>query len=95
MFFETVQNSDIWLILAFSLMILEIFEGSLVFLIPAGIGALLIGLLYKLQENHSIELFNNWSYALVYWALISLLISFLIQKVFKKKKSNEDDINLY
>ena len=95
MFFETVQNSDIWLILAFSLMILEIFEGSLVFLIPSGIGALLIGLLYKLQENHSIELFNNWSYALVYWALISLLISFLIQKVFKKKKSNEDDINLY
>ena len=95
MFIETIQNSDICLILGFSLMILEIFEGSLVFLIPAGIGALLIGLLYKLQENYSIELFNNWSYALVYWALISLLISFLIQKFFKKKKSSEDDINIY
>ena len=95
MIFESFQSSDIWLILGITLIILEIFNGSLVFFIPSGAGAILIGILYKIQENYLYELFPNWAYALVFWGLLSLVISFLIQRYFKKKKSTEEDVNSY
>ena len=95
MIFESFLNSDIWLILGFSLIILEIFNGSLVFFIPAGVGAILIGVLYKIQESYSFKIFSNWAYALVVWGILSLVISFIIQKYLKNKRATEEDINSY
>tara|TARA_B100001109_G_C18653725_1_gene376261 strand:- start:177 stop:455 length:279 start_codon:yes stop_codon:yes gene_type:complete len=90
---ELVQNPDAWLIMSVILVILEIFIGSLVFFLPLGISSLIVGLILKIQQNADITLIGEWSYSLVLWGIISIIISFVIQKFFKS--NNKKDVNNY
>ncbi len=59
-----------------------------------GVSALLIGLIFKLQESALIlSLISNWVMAATYWALLALLLSLALNKFVKVKKT--DDINKY
>ena len=88
-----IENPDIWLIVSVILIIMEIFIGSLVFFLPLAISSLMVGLVLKIQENTDISIISEWSYSLLLWGIISIVISFIIQKYFKTE--NKDDVNNY
>ena len=88
-----LENPDIWLVIGTVLIIVEIFIGSLVLFLPVGIAGICIGLIFKLQVNFDFIIISNWAYALVIWGIISLILSLLLQKYFKKE--DEEDINSY
>ena len=89
-----LENPDIWLVIGTVLIIIEIFVGSLVLFLPLGIAGICIGLIFKLQVNFDFMIITSWAYALVLWGIISLILSLLLQKYFKKEGAKED-INSY
>ena len=89
-----IENANNWLRLGTTLIIIELFLiGSFVVFLPAGLAAILIGIIYKIQISTSIIILASWAYALVIWGLLSIAISFLIQKYYKDNSSK--DINDY
>ncbi|MDB9985065.1 hypothetical protein OAE31_04155 [Gammaproteobacteria bacterium] len=89
-----LENPDIWLIAGVVLITVEVFFGSLVLFLPIGLASMIVGLIYKFQNNFEVSIINNWAYALVLWGIISVIFSYLIQKFFKNK-GNKKDINSY
>ena len=56
-----------------------------------GVSGLLTGLLLKLQENGTLSnLIDSWSSALIFWAVVSLALSLLLNFVVKKKQVTKD-----
>ena len=90
-----LENPDIWLISGIVLMIVEVFFGSLVIFLPVGMASLIVGLIYKFQNNFELNISENWAYALVLWGIISIIISYLIQRYFKNNEGGNKDINSY
>ena len=90
-----LENPDIWLISGIVLMIIEVFFGTLVIFLPVGIASLIVGLIYKFQNNCELNIIENWAYALVLWGIISIIISYLIQRYFKNNQDGNKDINSY
>ena len=90
-----LENPDIWLISGIVLMIVEVFFGSLVIFLPVGMASLIVGLIYKFQNNFVLNMIENWAYALVLWGIISIIISYLIQRYFKNNEGGNKDINSY
>ena len=88
-----LENPDVWLVIGTLLIIVEIFVGSLVLFLPLGIAGMFVGIIFKLQINFDFIIISSWAYALVLWGIISLILSLLIQKYFKKE--NGKDINSY
>ena len=88
-----LENPDVWLVIGTLLIIVEIFIGSLVLFLPVGIAGMVVGVIFKLQINFDFIIISSWAYALVLWGIISLILSLLIQKYFKKE--NGKDINSY
>ena len=93
MIVEVIENPDLWLIASVLLVILEIFIGSLVFFLPLGISALVVGLILKVQQNTDVLIISEWPYSLFLWGIISIVISYVIQNYFKT--NNKDDVNKY
>tara|TARA_B100001057_G_scaffold71060_2_gene65206 strand:- start:1944 stop:2225 length:282 start_codon:yes stop_codon:yes gene_type:complete len=93
MIVELIENPDLWLIASVLLVILEIFIGSLVFFLPLGISALVVGLILKVQQNTDVLIISEWPYSLFLWGIISIVISYVIQNYFKT--NNKDDVNKY
>lgn len=89
-----LENPDIWLIAGVILITVEVFFGSLVLFLPIGLASMIVGLIYKFQNNFEVSIIDNWAYALVLWGVISVIFSYLIQKFFKNK-GNKKDINSY
>ena len=89
-----LENPDIWLIAGVILITVEVFFGSLVLFLPIGLASMIVGLIYKFQNNFEVNIIDNWAYALVLWGIISVIFSYLIQKFFKNK-GNKKDINSY
>ena len=89
-----LENPDVWLVIGTLLIIVEIFVGSLVLFLPVGIASICIGMIFKLQVNFDFIIISSWAYALVLWGIISLILSLLLQKYFKKEKIDKD-INSY
>ena len=89
-----LENPDIWLIAGVILITVEVFFGSLVLFLPIGLASMVVGLIYKFQNNFEVSIIDNWAYALVLWGIISVIFSYLIQKFFKNK-DNKKDINSY
>ena len=83
MIVELIENPDLWLIASVLLVILEIFIGSLVFFLPLGISALVVGLILKVQQNTDVLIISEWPYSLFLWGIISIVISYVIQNYFK------------
>ena len=65
-----LENPDIWLISGIVLMIIEVFFGSLVIFLPVGMASLIVGLIYKFQNNFELNIIENWAYALVLWGCL-------------------------
>ena len=89
-----LESPDIWLIVGVVLITVEVFFGSLVLFLPIGLASMIVGLIYKFQNNFEVSIIDNWAYALVLWGIISVIFSYLIQKFFKNK-GNKKDINSY
>ena len=84
-------SGNIWLIIGFALAIIELTSGTLIFFLPMGLSGLLTGMLLKLQENESIShLISDWTSALIFWAVLSLILSLMLNLLVKKKDTVKD-----
>ena len=72
-------SGNIWLIIGLALAIIELTSGTLIFFLPMGLSGLLTGMLLKLQESESIShLISDWTSALIFWAVLSLILSLML-----------------
>ena len=84
-------SGDVWLIIGLILAIMELSNGTLIVFLPMGVSGLLTGALLKLQENETLSgLINSWSSALIFWAVVSLGLSLLLNFIVKKKQVTKD-----
>ena len=92
---EFLFSANAWLIIGLILAIIELTNGTLIIFLPMGVSGLFTGLLLKLQENGTLsDLIGSWSSALVFWAVVSLGLSLLLNYIVKKKQITKD-INDY
>ena len=93
-----IINSNAWLILGLVLVVVEVlFIGSMVFILPIGLAAILNGIiLFFVTLNTSIDLtLNDWYLPMISLSVFSFIFLFLIQKLIKRNKSKNLDINDY
>ena len=84
-------SGNIWLIIGLVLAIIELTSGTLIFFLPMGLSGLLTGMLLKLQESESIShLLSDWTSALIFWAVLSLILSLMLNLIVKKKDTVKD-----
>jgi len=92
---EFLFSGNVWLIIGLILAIIELTNGTLIIFLPMGVSGLFTGLLLKLQENGTLSnLIDSWSSALIFWAVVSLGLSLLLNYIVKKKQITKD-INDY
>jgi membrane protein implicated in regulation of membrane protease activity len=90
-----LYTGNIWLIIGLILAILELTIGTLIFFLPMGVSGLITGLFLKLQENNVLPVFlDNWALTLTFWAILSLILSLLLNFIVLKKDTSKD-INQY
>ena len=90
-----LYTGNIWLIIGLALAILELTIGTLIFFLPMGVSGLITGLFLKLQENNVLSVFlDNWALTLTFWAILSLILSLLLNFIVLKKDTSKD-INQY
>lgn len=90
-----LYTGNIWLIIGLALAILELTNGTLIFFLPMGVSGLITGLFLKLQENNVLSVFlDNWALTLTFWAVLSLILSLLLNFIVLKKDTSKD-INQY
>jgi membrane protein implicated in regulation of membrane protease activity len=90
-----LYTGNIWLIIGLTLAILELTIGTLIFFLPMGVSGLITGLFLKLQENNVLSVFlDNWALTLTFWAILSLILSLLLNFIVLKKDTSKD-INQY
>ena len=93
-----IINSNAWLILGLVLVVVEVlFIGSMVFILPIGLAAILNGIiLFFVTLNTSIDLtLNDWYLPMIFLSVFSFIFLFLIQKLIKRNKSKNLDVNDY
>ena len=93
-----IINSNAWLILGLILVVVEVlFIGSMVFILPIGLAAILNGIiLFFVTLNTAIDLtLNDWYLPMVSLSVFSFIFLFLIQKLIKRNKSKNLDVNDY
>ena len=93
-----IINSNAWLILGLVLIVVEVlFIGSMVFILPIGLAAILNGIiLFFVTLNTSVDLtLNDWYLPMVSLSVFSFIFLFLIQKLIKRNKSKNLDVNDY
>ena len=92
---EFLFSGNVWLIIGLILAIIELSNGTLIVFLPMGVSGLLTGALLKLQENGTLSnLIDSWSSALIFWAVVSLGLSLLLNYIVKQKQIKKD-INDY
>ncbi len=93
-----IINSNAWLIFGLVLVVVEVlFIGSMVFILPIGLAAILNGIiLFLMTLNTAIDLtLNDWYVPMISLSIFSFIFLFLIQKLIKRNKSKNVDINDY
>ena len=89
-----LSSGNAWLIIGLLLCILELSAGNLIFFLPMGVSALLIGLILKLQESgYILTLISDWVFAATFWAILALILSIVLNKVIQTEET--DDVNRY
>ena len=84
-------SGNIWLTIGLVLAIIELTSGTLIFFLPMGLSGLFTGILLKLQESESISnLISDWTSALIFWAVLSLILSLMLNLLVKKKDTVKD-----
>ena len=90
-----LYTGNIWLIIGLALAILELTIGTLIFFLPMGVSGIITGLFLKLQENNVLSvLLDNWAQTLTFWAVLSLILSLLLNFIVLKTDASKD-INQY
>ena len=84
---------QVWLIIAVIFLLLELTDGSLIVFLPTGIGAALMSLFVYIWTYFSPSLFQ-WYLLILIWSFISVLMSIILSKLWKKGSQNKD-INDY
>ena len=81
---EFIENANNWLIIGTLLIIIEVvLFGSFIFFLPAGIGAIIIGLIYKIQSLLPFSLISSWAASLFCGALYRLEYHFSFKNTLK------------
>ena len=92
-----------WVVFGILFILLELADGSAIFMLPMGVGSLLVAaFLYAgNQEIIPFDLIPNvWYWLMVYWIIASVFMVFPI-RLLNKRRSNhqpsgdDDDINTY
>lgn len=90
---------EVWIILGIILIAAELLDGSVIFFLPFGLGALLNAVLVHQQANAalpSVLLFDQWWQMLISWALFAVLALALLRVILAfRKRGAEADINEY
>ncbi len=88
-----------WIIVGIAFLILELLDGSAIFFLPLGLSSFVTGSYVFALKNMflpSILFFDKWYEILLLWALLGLLISFLLVRFWKKASiADDDDVNNY
>ena len=72
---------EIWIIIGIIFILLELTDGSAIFFLPLGIGSLILSLYIYLCNIELVSeslILETWYFALVVWAILSLITSILI-----------------
>lgn len=93
---------EIWLILGLICVLLELTDGSTIFFLPLGLGAVLMALWVYLFNEAIIPSFwlsPKWYFTVLIWAVLALIISFCLQTYKRRHSANrqgeDGDINDY
>ncbi len=89
-------NPKVWVMIGIVLIAMEIIDGSFIFFLPIGVGSLINAIILYLQENQIIfkeYILNYWYHTFISLAILSLIISFMLQKL--SRKSANKDVNDY
>ena len=89
---------EIWIIIGIIFILLELTDGSAIFFLPLGIGSIILSLYIYLCNIELISeslIIETWYFALVVWAILSLITSVLISLARKKYSNETTDINDY
>ena len=87
----------IWIAIGVILVIIEIFDGNMLFL-PSGLGALFTSFSLFIDGKDILtnnNILNHWGLILIYFLLSSIIFIFVLRKIFKSKYEKSDDINIY
>ena len=87
----------VWIAIGFILIIIEIFDGNMLFL-PTGLGALFTSFSLFIDGKDIFtnnNILNHWGLILIYFLLSSIILILILRKIFKTKYEKTDDINLY
>ena len=93
-----IINSNAWLIFGLVLVVVEVlFIGSMVFILPIGLAAILNGIiLFFMTLTTAVDLtLNDWYLPMISLSVFSFIFLFLIQKLIKRNKSKNLDVNDY
>ena len=93
---------QVWVIVGIVFLLLEIIDGSAIFFLPLGISAqLMASLIYLVNASivpHTL-IPASWYWLLVYWISFAVLVTLLIIKIRKYKRTKAlgggDDVNNY
>ena len=93
---------QVWVIIGIAFILLEITDGSAIFFLPLGISAELMALLIYLVNSSIVPhtvIPAAWYWLLVYWISFAILVTFLMIKIRKYKRTKAagggNDINNY
>ena len=89
---------ELWVILGIVLVIIDIWIGFGMIILPIGIAALLIAALLYGQSQALFgeeKLFSSWRTVLIWFAGLSVVSVGLIQVFFQRLKKGREDINRY
>ena len=93
---------QIWVIVGIAFILLEITDGSAIFFLPLGISAQLMALVIYLVNASIVPhtlIPAAWYWLLVYWMFFAILVTFVMIKTRKYKRTKAvksiDDLNDY
>ena len=92
-----IFQSKVWVILGFTLIIIDIFLGSF-FILPIGVAAFLVsGLIFAQNQTWfgDFMFFETWRGIAVYFAIFSIISIALIRLIFQRRIKGQTDINEY
>lgn len=87
-----------WIILGIVLLVLELFDGSNIFFLPLSLSSFLVsGYIFASNKEvlSSSLVFDTWYGLLLLWAILGVVISFLLVRFRKKSSPSDDDVNEY
>ena len=87
-----------WIVIGIAFLILELFDGSAIFFLPLSLSSFVTSAYVFALEKFflpSIVFLNKWYEILLFWALLGLVISFVLVKFWKRSMFDDNDINHY